>query len=89
MEKQIKYQDKPWITSYEKGVPDTIEYEEICLPEILEGSAVRFPNKMALLFQGYKISFRELNDMVNRFAAGLHGFGIDKGDSVAIVLPNV
>ena len=89
MEKQIKYQDKPWITSYEKGVPDTIEYEEICLPEILEGSAVRFPNKMALLFQGYKISFRELNDMVNRFAAGLNGFGIDKGDSVAIVLPNV
>ncbi len=89
MEKQIKYQDKPWMSSYEKGVPEKIEYEEICLPEILERSAVRFPNKMALLFQGYKISFRELNDMVNRFAAGLHDFGIDKGDSVAIVLPNV
>ncbi|MBW1727748.1 MAG: long-chain fatty acid--CoA ligase, partial [Deltaproteobacteria bacterium] len=64
MEKQIKYQDKPWMSSYEKGVPEKIEYEEICLPEILERSAVRFPNKMALLFQGYKISFRELNDMV-------------------------
>ncbi|MGD2030420.1 MAG: long-chain fatty acid--CoA ligase [Desulfobacterales bacterium] len=89
MEKQIKYQDKPWMSSYEKGVPETIEYEEICLPEILERSAVRFPNKMALLFQGYKISFSELNNMVNRFAAVLHDFGIDKGDSVAIVLPNV
>ncbi|RLB80668.1 MAG: long-chain fatty acid--CoA ligase [Deltaproteobacteria bacterium] len=89
MTKQITYEEKPWITSYEAGVPEKIEYEEICLPEILERSARRFPNKMALLFQGYKITFRELNDMVNRFAASLHGFDIDKGDSVAILLPNV
>ena len=89
MAKQIKYEDKPWLTSYEKGVREKIEYEGICLPAILERSAGRFPNKMALLFQGYKITFRELNDMANRFAAGLHDFGIDKGDSVAILLPNV
>jgi len=89
MAKQIKYEDKPWLTSYEKGVREKIEYEGICLPAILERSASRFPNKMALLFQGYKITFRELNDMVNRFAASLHDFGIDKGDSVAILLPNV
>jgi long-chain acyl-CoA synthetase len=89
MAKQITYKNKPWVTSYEKGVPEKIEYEEICLPEILERSASRFPNKMALLFQGYKITFRELNDMVNRFAASLHDFGIGKGDSVAILLPNV
>jgi long-chain acyl-CoA synthetase len=89
MAKEIKYEDKPWVTSYEKDVPEKIEYEEICLPEILERSARRFPNKMALLFQGYKITFRELNDMVNRFAASLHDFGVDKGDSVAVLLPNV
>jgi len=89
MAKEIKYQDNPWVTNYEKGVPEKIEYEEICLPKILERSASKFPDKMALLFQGYKITYRELNDMVNRFAAGLHNFGIDKGDSVAILLPNV
>jgi long-chain acyl-CoA synthetase len=89
MAKQVTYADKPWISSYEKGVPEKIEYEKICLPEILERSAHRFPNKMALLFQGYEISFRKLNDMVNRFAACLHAFGINKGDSVAVLLPNV
>jgi len=89
MAKENKYQDKPWVTSYEKGVPEKIEYEEICLPKILERSVSKFPDKMALLFQGYKITYRELNDMVNRFAAGLHNFGIGKGDSVAILLPNV
>ncbi|MBW2574892.1 MAG: long-chain fatty acid--CoA ligase [Deltaproteobacteria bacterium] len=88
MPEKNKYQDKPWLTSYEKGVPEKIDYEEICLPEILERSASKFPDKMALLFQGYKITYRELNDMVNRFAVSLHNFGIDKGDSVAILLPN-
>jgi long-chain acyl-CoA synthetase len=89
MEKEIKYQDKPWLASYEKGVPEKIEYQEICLPAILKQTANKFPDKMALLFQGYKITFSELNDMVNRFAACLHAFGINKGDSVAILLPNV
>jgi len=89
MTKEIKYQDKPWLASYEKGVPEKIEYQEICLPAILEQTSNKFPDKMALLFQGYKITFRELNDMVNRFAACLHAFGINKGDSVAILLPNV
>jgi len=86
---EIKYEDKPWLTSYEKGVPEKIEYEEICLPEILERTAGKFPDKMALSFQGYKIAYRELDDMVNRFASCLHGFGINKGDSVAILLPNL
>jgi long-chain acyl-CoA synthetase len=89
MTAEIKYEDKPWLTSYEKGVPEKIEYEEICLPEILERTAGKFPDKMALLFQGYKITYRELNNMVNRFASCLHGFGIKKGDSVAILLPNL
>ncbi len=89
MTKEIKYEDKPWLASYEEGVPEKIEYEEICLPEILERSAGMFPDKMALLFQGYKITYRQLNDMINRFAACLHAFGINKGDSVAILLPNV
>lgn len=89
MTEQAKYEDKPWLTSYEKGVPATIEYENICLPAILERTANQFPDNMALIFQGYKITFRQLNEMVNRFATCLHDLGIKKGDSVAILLPNV
>jgi long-chain acyl-CoA synthetase len=48
-----------------------------------------FPGKMALTFQGYAVSFAKLNDMVDRFAACLTDFGVKKGDSVAILLPNV
>jgi long-chain acyl-CoA synthetase len=86
---EIRYQDKPWISHYEKGIKGEIEFEETCVPEFLERSAINFPDKMALLFQGYKVTFRELKDMVDRFAACLHGFGIRPGDSVAILLPNI
>ncbi|MDZ7598911.1 MAG: AMP-binding protein [Desulfobacterales bacterium] len=65
-----------------------MHYEETCLPAFLEQTAARYPERMALVFQGYKVTFRQLTDMVDRFAAGLHAFGIGKGDSVAILLPN-
>ena len=89
MAQEIRYQDKPWIAHYEKGIKGEIEFEETCVPEFLERSAINFPDKMALLFQGYKVTFRELKDMVDRFATCLHGFGIRPGDSVAILLPNI
>ncbi len=83
------YQDKPWLAHYDKGVPESVNYEEVCLPELLDRSAQKFPDTMALLFQGYKVTYRELKEMVDRFAACLADFGIQKGDSVAILLPNV
>ena len=89
MGKEIRYQDKPWLNQYEKGVSEKIEFEETFLHEFLERSAGKSPDKTALIFQGYKVTYRELNDMANRFAACLIDFGIDKGDSVAILLPNV
>ena len=89
MSTQSRYADKPWLAHYETGVPESLKYEEICLPDILERSAREFPDNMALLFQGYALSFRELAQMVNRFAACLNDFGIRKGDSVAILLPNL
>jgi len=86
---QSRYGEKPWLAHYEEGVPPSLVYEEMCLPQILERSAQVFPHRTALLFQGYRATYRELNEMVGRFAACLDGFGIRKGDSVAILLPNL
>ena len=83
------YQSKPWLKSYEKGVPETIRYEEICMPDILDRTAKQFPEKTALIFQGFTLSFRQLKDMVDRFAACLTAFGVKQGDAVALLLPNV
>jgi len=83
------YQSKPWLKHYADGVTEEIEFEELCLPDILERAAKRYPDKDALVFKEDKMSFKELKDKVDRLATCLSGFGIKKGDSVAILLPNL
>lgn len=89
MADQSTYEKKIWLNSYEPKIPGTIDFEDILVPQYLTQSAAQFPDHTALIFQGYSVSFKELNDMVGKFAAGLKDFGIKKGDSVAILLPNV
>jgi len=88
-EDTMLFGNKPWLKSYTPGVPEKITYENKCLPEFLERSAKQFPNNMALSFMGHTITYRQLNEMAERFAAALGSFGIKKGDSVACILPNV
>ncbi|MBW2258910.1 MAG: long-chain fatty acid--CoA ligase [Deltaproteobacteria bacterium] len=82
-------QERRWLEFYEKEVPENVDYEQVCLPDFLDRSAQMFPNNMALLFQGYQLTYQELKDMVDGFATALAEFGIRKGDSVAILLPNL
>lgn len=89
MAKEIKYGDKPWLSSYEKNVPETLDYEEVCLPVFLDRVADQFPENMALSFQGYSINYAQLKQMVDTFASCLIDFGVKQGDSVAILLPNL
>jgi long-chain acyl-CoA synthetase len=76
------------LAHYELGVPESVTYEEICLPAFLERSAQRFPDRSALNFQGFRIGFRQLQEMVDRFATALAALGVRQGDRVALLLPN-
>ncbi|MBT8370506.1 MAG: long-chain fatty acid--CoA ligase [Deltaproteobacteria bacterium] len=89
MPPEIKYENKPWLAHYERGVPENIDYEQTTLPEFLENSAHKFPNRTALYCEGFKISYRQFESMVNRFAACLNSMGVQEKDRVAILLPNV
>ncbi|MBW2600230.1 MAG: AMP-binding protein, partial [Deltaproteobacteria bacterium] len=89
MANAIKYEDKPWLKSYEKGVPEFVDYEEVCMPDYLDRSARDFPKMDALIFQGYSQTYKELKEMVDRFATCLTAFGVKKGDAIAILLPNL
>ena len=86
---EITYQNKPWLKSYAEFAREFMEYKEICLPDILERTAREFPENNALVFQGYTLKYKDLKEMVDRFATCLTDFGIKKGDAVAILLPNL
>lgn len=85
---QIRYEDRPWLKHYASQVPANLDYEKVCIPHMLENSAQKYPDHTALIFQGYFFSYRDLKDMVDRFATCLADFGVQKDDKVAILLPN-
>jgi len=63
-------------------------YPKSTLPQILERAAANAPDSTALIYFGSRISYRQLLDHVNRFAAGLQTLGVQKGDCVALMMPN-
>ena len=79
---------RPWLASYPPGVPESYDYPLVPLTRFLDDAAQDFPHTEAVEFLGYSLSYRELRDQVDRFAAALRGLGVGKGDRVGIVLPN-
>jgi long-chain acyl-CoA synthetase len=82
------YAERPWLNSYDEGVPAEIEYPEIPCFELLEKSADKYPDKVCTIFKGAEITYREMNELTDRLAAGLYDLGIRKGDRVGLFIPN-
>jgi len=55
---------------------------------LLTGSAERFPDRAALIYEERSLSFAELDERSNRLAHALHGDGIAAGDTVALFTKN-
>jgi long-chain acyl-CoA synthetase len=81
--------EKPWYKSYAKGIPRQVEYERTPMPLALARTARELPDKTALVFIDSKISYRQLDDMANRFANALIDMGVKPGDKVAMLMPNM
>ncbi len=82
-------QAKPWLAYYDDYVPESVDYEDITIPDFLKHTVERFPDKTAFIFQGYKVTYARFDDMVSRLAGCLTSFGVKKGHAVAILLPNI
>jgi long-chain acyl-CoA synthetase len=87
---------KPWLKYYDEGVAATIDYPPFPLDQMLTRAAAQHPERMATIFGarvGSRImdgamTYRQLDEAVNRFAAGLQDLGVKQGSRVAIVMPN-
>ncbi len=80
--------EKPWLKNYPEEIPSTISYDIQPLHGYVEQMASRYPEKKALHFLGKDITFSDFHDKVKRFANYLQTLGVEKGDRVAIMLPN-
>lgn len=81
--------EKPWFKSWPKGVPKSIEYPNLSLGEVLKETARTYPEKTAIIYFGARTTYRELDQLVDKFATALQDLGVKKGDRVGIFMPNI
>lgn len=79
----------PWVRHYEEGVPAYLDIPDHPLTWLLDTTAKRIPGRPALIYYGARLSYAQLSSLAHRFAISLKQFGIQKGDRVAIALPNI
>ncbi|GAC1387801.1 MAG: long-chain fatty acid--CoA ligase [Ktedonobacteraceae bacterium] len=80
---------RPWVRFYEQGVPVQLDIPDYPLTWLLDQAVKHYPGQTALIYDGTKINYAQLSNLANRFAIALQKLGIQKGDRVAIALPNI
>lgn len=81
--------EKPWLEYYDQGVPPSLAYPEMPLHGFLEAAARRHPEQTCTIYNGAELTYRQVNELVHRLAAGLADLGVRKGDRVGIFMPNI
>ncbi|TXF90060.1 AMP-binding protein [Neolewinella aurantiaca] len=81
---------RPWLAQYPAGIPANIDTNAYAsLNDLLSEATKRYKNKPAFKCMGKAISYNELDKMSNAFGAYLHYRGLQPGDSVAVMMPNL
>ena len=82
--------NKIWLKHYPAGVPaeiDTAQYSS--LVKLMEESFSRYAERPAYRFLDRDFSYRQIDELSRAFAAWLQAQGLQPGDRVALMMPNV
>jgi long-chain acyl-CoA synthetase len=82
--------DKPWLKSYPEGVPAEIDlggYSSIL--DIFDTAVNDYADRTAYMNFGKELSYPELDRLSRDFAAYLQSKGLQKGDRIALMMPNI
>ncbi len=82
--------EKTWLKQYPAGVPANINVEQYSsLVALLDESFKKYGARMAYKFMGKSITFAQVDEASRALAAYLQAQGLEKGDRVAVMMPNV
>ena len=81
---------RPWLVNYPAGVPANIDPDQYeSLIEMFEETFSKYASKPAFTCMGKTITFKELDTSSRNFAAYLHSRGLEPGDKIALMMPNM
>lgn len=82
--------DFPWIKRYPKGIPAQINlYDYNSVIELFEDSVKKYRDRVAFENMGARLTFAQVDELSRHFAAYLQSLGLQKGDRIAIQMPNL
>ncbi len=81
---------RPWLKNYPSGVPANIDEDQYAtLVQMVEEAFEKYRDKPAFSCMGKEITFEQLDKMSRDFGAYLHSRGLEPGDRIALMMPNL
>ncbi len=82
--------NKPWLESYPEGVPAEIDLNQYSsILDIFDQSCEKYSGQTAYINFDKNLTFHDLDRLSRDFAAFLQSKGLQKGDRIAVMLPNI
>ena len=82
--------DRPWLSAYPEGVPADLPLQAYpSLVALMRESFDRFGDRVAYSFLGKDLTYSALDQQSQALAAYFQSLGLERGDRIAIMLPNV
>lgn len=83
-------EQRPWLKNYPNGIPANIDINTFStLVEMLEVSFEKYKNLPAFSCMGKTLTYGEIDKMSDNFASYLQSRGLQKGDKIALMMPNL
>ncbi len=82
--------EKPWLQIYPAGVPANIDPSQYpLLIDMINESLEKYADQTAFIFMGKSMTFGEVDRLSTQFAAYLQSRGLEPGDRIALMMPNM
>ncbi len=81
--------ERPWLDHYPRGVPAELAYPHRQLGWLLEQAAERYPGRTACRYYHERLTWSEIHEQARRLAATFVQEGLQPGERVGILLPNL
>ena len=83
-------EQRPWLAQYPAGIPANIDPTVYpALKDLLQEACKKFGTRTAFVSMGVRMTYRELDRRSTAFGAYLHYRGLQPGDRVALMMPNL
>jgi long-chain acyl-CoA synthetase len=83
------YDQKPWLKQYPAWIPPELEIPQENLVQILERSVTVAGADPAIYYFGGSITYGEVDQWSDRFAAALRDLGLKEGERVVLYMQNI